>query len=160
MSNSGLKKRFNTKRALGLGLAVVFVVTFTLVLSLTMRVTQGVSRTVPTPEHLVRLEILNGCSKAGIAALTARHLSGYKDSELEILIVGTGDFDLRDVKKSFIISRDEDKVAAELLAKALGIDEAEVVYSPMANNYRQVSATLVLGEDFDAETLSQLSYKE
>ena len=160
MTKTRLKKRFNTKRVLTAVLAVALVITLTLVLSLTVRVTQGVSRTVSTPEHLVRLDILNGCSKAGIATLTARHLSGYADDVIEIAVVGTGDFDVRDVSKTFIISRDEDKTAAEHLAGLLGVDKSEVVYNPLANNYRQISATLVLGQDFAAESLSELSDKE
>jgi len=160
MSKLRLKKRFNTRRVLGVGLAIALVVTVTLVLSMTVRVTQGVSRTVPTPDHLIRLDVLNGCSKAGIATTTARHLSGYADDVIEIVVVGTGDFDVRDVSKTFIISRDEDKTAAEHLARLLGIDESEVVFNPIVNNYRQISATLVLGEDFVVESLSELSDKE
>lgn len=160
MSKPRLKKRFSVGRVLGLGLAAAIVITLTLVLSLTVRVTKGVSRTVQTPEHVIRLEILNGCSTAGIAALTSRHLAGYSDGTIEIVVVGTGDFDIRDVKKTFIISRGEDKTAAEHLAGLLGIEKSEVVYNSLANNYRQISATLVLGENFVAESLAKLSDKE
>jgi len=92
--------------------------------------------------------------------MTSGYLSGWADDVIEIVVVAIGDFDVRDVEKSFVISRYEDTRAAEHLADLLGIDRAEVVFNPLANNYRQVSATLVIGEDFDVELLSELSNKE
>lgn len=153
-------KRLKARRLFGLGLALVFIVTVMLVLSLTVRVTRGVSRTTPTPESLVRLEILNGCSQSGIASKARAQLEGYQDDRLEIAVVRIGDFDLRDVARTFIISRSKDKSAAEYLAGLLKIDESEVIYRPLVNNYRQISATLVLGEDYVAEPLSEPNSRE
>ena len=75
-------------------------------------------------------------------------------------IIRTGDFSQRKISKSFIISRVKDKTAAEYLAKALNLEKSEVTYKPLDNNYKQVSATLVIGEDFVTEPLTKLSDKE
>ncbi|UCE23729.1 MAG: LytR C-terminal domain-containing protein [Candidatus Zixiibacteriota bacterium] len=162
MSAKSYKKRFKPGVIASVGLAVAALVTAILVLTLTVRVTRGVSRTVDTPAHLIRLELLNGCQKAGIARQAEQMLSGYSDNQLEIAVISTGDFDLKKVTKSFVISRDKDMTPSILLARLLGIDEAEVTYKPMGNNYRQVTATLVLGEDFAAGLISlpKLSNKE
>ncbi len=154
MSAKSYKKRFKPKVIASVGLAVAALITVVLVLTLTVRVTRGVSRTVDTPAHLVRLEILNGCQKAGIAKQAKQILAGYRDNQLEITVIRTGDFDLTKVAKSFVIARDKDMKAAELLSRALGIDGSQVTYKPMGNNYQQISATLVLGEDYATGLLS------
>ena len=160
MSATNSTKRLKARRLLGLGLAAVFIVTVVLVMSLTVRVTQGVSRTEPAPERLIRLEVLNGCSQSGIAGKARAMLEGYRDDKLEIAVVRIGDFDLRDVARTFIISRTKDKSASEYLAGLMGIDESEVIYRPLVNNYRQISATLVLGEDYVARPLTEPNIKE
>jgi hypothetical protein len=160
MPTQNYKRRFKFSLAARIGLSLVFLVTIVLALSLAVRVTRGVSQTEPTPKHVVRLEILNGCSRAGIASEAARILSGYKNDELEIIVIETGDFDLTDVSKTMIISRDNDQTAAERLARLIGIDDAEVTYKPIGNNYRQISVTLVLGEDYHAAMLPKPSSRE
>ena len=160
MSKQNYKKRLSIGRVTSIGIGVVFVVTVVLVVSLTVRVTTGLSRTVKTPQHQIRLEILNGCAKAGIASRAAKFISEYPDSSLEVTVIRTGDFSLRKVSQSFIISRVKDKTAAEYLARLLNLEKSEVTYRPLDNNYKQVSATLVVGEDFDAEPLIQPSDKE
>lgn len=160
MSVNSLKRRFNFRLIASVGLALVFVVTVAMVLSMVVRVARGVSRTAETPEHVLRLEILNGCDGAGIAAQAARILSDYKNDQLEIIVVGTGDFDVRKVSRTFVVSREKDKTSARYLAKLIGLDDSEVLYQPLDNNYRQVSATLVLGEDYVATMLPGTSDKE
>ncbi len=153
MSAQNIKKRLNFKSLASVGLALVFVITVAMVLAMTVKVTRGVSRTEATPERVLRLEILNGCSEAGIAGQAAQILGNFKDEKLEIIVIGTGDFDLRRVARTFIVSREKDRTAAEYLARLMGIDDSEVIYKPLENNYRQVSATLVLGEDYAAAML-------
>ena len=160
MSSQKIDKRQKARRLFGLGLVLVFIVTVTLALSLTVRITRGVSRTVQTPEHSIRLEVLNGCAKAGIATEAAGYLKDYKDENIEIAIIRIGDFDLTKVARTLLIARDKDKAAAKHLARVLGIDESEVVYRPMENNYQQVSVTLVIGEDYVPRPLAEISYKE
>ncbi|UCG61711.1 MAG: LytR C-terminal domain-containing protein [Candidatus Zixiibacteriota bacterium] len=160
MSAQSLKKRLDFKLLASLGLALVFIITVALVMSMAVKVTRGVSRTEETPKRVMRLEILNGCSRSGIAGEAAGILSDFKDSELEIIVIGTGDFDLRKVSRTFVVSRNKDKSAAEYLARLMGIESSEVTYKHLENNYRQVSATLVLGEDYVATMLPQASDKE
>lgn len=160
MSVKSYKRRFNYRLIASVGLALVFVVTIVLVMSTLVKVARGVSQTAATPERVLRLEILNGCKGAGVASEAAGILSDYKDERLEIVVVGTGDFEVRKVSKTFVVSREKDRTAARHLAELLGLDESEVVYKPLDNNYRQVSATLVLGEDYVATMLPGTSDKE
>jgi len=135
----------------------VFVVVLVYVISLSMRISRGVSRTLETPEHVVRLQILNGCGVTGLAAHVADGLADYADRDLEIKVVDTDNFDLSQVGESFVISRIEDNATAVLLAQKLGLHASEVPFKPLENNYRQVTATLVLGEDWSTvEPLNSL----
>ncbi|UCD64863.1 MAG: LytR C-terminal domain-containing protein [Candidatus Zixiibacteriota bacterium] len=160
MSALSTKRKVRFNRIFAILLVVLAAITIFLVVSMTVRVTRGVSKTVESPEYLVRLEILNGCRQPGIAAKTAALLSEYRNDEIEIRIIATGDFDLRTVRQSFLVSRDKDKRPTEMLAKTLGMEPSSVVYQPLENNYRQVSATLVLGEDFESIRPVELAYKE
>jgi hypothetical protein len=153
MPTQSYKRRFKLSLAARVGLSLVFLVTVALALSLAVRVTRGVTQTELTPQYVVRLEILNGCSRAGIASEAARILSGYNNDELEIIVIETGDFDLTDVSKTMVISRDRDQTGAERLARLIGINDSEVTYKPMENNYRQISVTLVLGGDYGVAML-------
>ncbi len=104
-----------------MGLVLVFFVTILFLGTFAVRVTRGVSKTIETPTYLIRLEILNGCSQAGIASRAQKILSEYSDENLEIKVVSTGDFDLRKTNKTFVIAREKDKTATEFLAEALGL---------------------------------------
>ena len=160
MSIKIFNRRFNFRIVASVGLALVFVVAIALVMTTAVKVARGVSYTAATPQHVLRLEILNGCKGAGIAGKAAKLLSNYKDHQLEIIVVGTGDFEVRIVPRSFVIAREKDDTSARYLARLIGLDPAEVVYQPLENNYRQVSATLVLGEDYVAAMLPGISGKE
>ena len=50
--------------------------------------------------------------------------------------------------KLFLISRDKDTRAAELLADQLDLDKDKILYKPLENNYKSINVTLVLGEDY------------
>lgn len=132
-------------------LEIIIVITFIVVLiyvgSMTVRITTGVSKTIESSTHTVRLQILNGCGSPGLAGNTADLLADYKDDELEIKIVDTDNFEVRKVAESFVISRLEDKTAAKKLAEKISLDPSRVIYKSLENNYRHVTATLVLGED-------------
>jgi len=52
-----------------------------------------------------------------------------------------------------VISRRRDKAAAVLLAERLGIDPDDVIYEPLEHNTRHVSATLLLGQDYESITV-------
>jgi hypothetical protein len=152
------KKKIN--RVLEVVIGTAFVVVLIYVISVTVKVTKGVSKTIETPGHAIRLQVLNGCGVRGLATKTADGLSGYRDSDIEIMVVDTDNFSVREVPRSFLISRDEDKTAAAILAQKLGLDVSEIVYRTLENNYRHVSVTLVLGKDHEDLRLTLESEKE
>ncbi len=128
--------------AAAFGLVVLYVV------SMSIRISRGVSRTIEAPEHEMRLQVLNGCGVSGLAARVADAWSDYTDADLHIVVVDADNFDLHNVAESFIITRQEDRTAARLLAERVGLNPDQVVYKPLENNYRDVTATLVLGTDW------------
>ena len=148
------RQRAQRSRLLELLIAALFVVVLVYVVSMSIRVSQGVSRTLESPEHVVRLQILNGCGVTGLASRLADGLSDYADNDLEIQVVDTDNFEISPVRRSSVISRDKDNSVATLLATKLGLPADDIIYQPLENNYRQVSATLVIGEDW--ETLKPL----
>jgi hypothetical protein len=148
MGTVGLNKT-KINRIFEILIAAAFVAVFLYVLSVAIKVTTGVSRTIDPPNHRIRLQVLNGCGEPGLAARVSDQLAGYTDPELEIKIVDTDDFDIAEVPKSFLISRDEDTDAARKLAKELGLDPSDIIVKPLENNYRHISVTLVLGLDHE-----------
>ncbi len=147
-------------RYIGIGLGVVFLVWLIYLLASTLRVTAGVSREVETPDHLLRLHVVNGSGQRGLEQKVAKVLANYADSELAVEIVETGTFESRHLSKTLVVAREPDRRAAILLAKRLHLDPSDVVYEPLEHNTRQISATLVLGEDFDITALQKGSEKE
>nr|MBN2278255.1 LytR C-terminal domain-containing protein [candidate division Zixibacteria bacterium] len=144
-------------------LEMAIIAIFTLVViygaSFAIRITQGLSKTVDSPEYTIRLQILNGCGTQGAAGRTAKALPKLVKMPLELNIVDIDDFNSYHVDKSFIISRERDFTAARLLAQQLNIDSDNIVYEPIDSNYRSISATLVLGDDF-VNLIEQTSSKE
>ena len=128
--------------------AAVFAVVVVLAGTTVVKMFGGVSRTVAAPAHMVRLQILDSSQAPGAAAGIAALLKSVSDGDVEIRIVGVDDFDIRPVERSFLISREADKTAATLLAGKIGLKASDVVYQPLENNYRQISATLVVGRDY------------
>jgi len=134
-------------------LELAIVALFALVLiygaSFAIRVTHGFSKTIDMPEYSVRLQILNGCGVTGAAAKVAKALPTKISLPLEVAVLDTDDFNSYDVKETFIISRDNDMKAAKIFAEQLGLKIDNIVYKPVENNYRSISLTLVLGDDFE-----------
>lgn len=148
------RQRVQHSRLLELLIATVFIIVLVYVVSMSIRVSRGVSQTLESPEHVVRLQILNGCGVTGLASRLADGLSGFEDSDLEIQVVDTDNFEISKVRQSFVISRLEDNSVATKLAAKMGLPTEDIRNQPLENNYRQVSATLVIGEDW--ESLEQL----
>lgn len=152
------KKKLN--RVLEIVIGTAFVVVLIYIVSVTVKVTTGVSRTLDTADHTIRLQVLNGCGERGLAGRVADDLDGYQDDEIEIMVVDTDNFDVRQVPRSFLIARDDDKKAAGALAEKLGIEDPEIVHRSLENNYRHVSVTLVLGLDYEGLQLAPRPDKE
>jgi hypothetical protein len=133
-----------------IGFGAVLLVVFLYLLSSTGRVVKGITRAAEPPAHLVRLQVVNGSNVDGLAERAAESLAGYADRDLEIKVVDTADFGLGKVANSFIIARQQDQTAARLLAAKLGLDPSGVTFKPLEHNMRQVSVTLVVGEDYES----------
>ncbi|MFH1687618.1 MAG: LytR C-terminal domain-containing protein [bacterium] len=152
--------RITGGRALEITILVVFGLVVLYVASMSIRLANGVSKTLPVPEHEVRLQVLNGCGVKGLAARVSDRLVDYGDENFRVAVVDTDNFDLHEVQKSFVISRFEDDAGARLLAEKLGLDPQEVLVQPLTNNYRQISASLVLGQDWERLQLVASDQKE
>lgn len=142
----GLNK-IKLNRFLEIFIAVAFIAVLIYVISVTVRITTGVSKTVDRPAHRVRLQVLNGCGETGLASRVSDKLAGFTDEDLEVRIVDTDNFDVMEVPETFLISRTRNTTEAEVLAGKLGLDPSGIEYKPLENNYRHVSVTLVLGKD-------------
>jgi hypothetical protein len=152
------RKRSSAKRAglaglvngrlLEIVIAIAFGVVVLFVISMSVRITGGASETLLSPDYEVRLQILNGCGVNGLAGKVADELADYVDSDIRIIVVETDNFELRPVEKTFLISRDGDKSAARTLARKLHLPDPEILEQSLEDNYREVSATLVLGADW------------
>lgn len=130
-------------------IGVVFVIVMILAVSYTVKISGQVSKSIDAPKYQVRLQVINSCRDEKTVEKVTRTLSQYRDRDFEIKILDIDNFDVQKVNKSFIISREEEKTAAEKLAGMIGLDPGMVMYKPLENNYRQISATLVIGMDFE-----------
>ena len=159
-SASARAKQPNKGRLLELGVLATFLLVVLYIISVSVRITTGVSETLDSPEHVVRLQILNGCGVNGLASKVADALADYSDPDLEIEVIDTDNFDLRKVTRTFLISRQKDERGGTILAEKIGLDPSEIVFEPLENNYRQVSVTLILGEDWETLKLLNNSGRE
>lgn len=135
-------------RLLEIVIAIAFGVVVLFVVSMSVRITGGVSQILDSPDYEVRLQVLNGCGVNGLAGKVADVWADFVDSDIRIIVVETDNFDLRPVEKTFLISRDGDKSAARTLAKKLHLKNPEILSQPLEQNYREVTVTLVLGGDW------------
>lgn len=145
--------RFVSRSKIEALVLILAVVVLTGMGSIVYRVVVGVSKTDDLPAHLVRLQVVEASGREMLLSEVVSGLSGYSSGDLEIQIVETEKFKVREVPKSFVISRQKDQRAAGLIARHLNLDVDEVVYRPLENNQKQVSVTLVLGTDFNLDEM-------
>ena len=143
-------KQVRLVKYLGIGIGSALLIALLYLLSSTLTVAGGASRVTDRPMHLVRLQVISSNDTEERVQEVVKRLSNYADSVLEVVVVDTVAFDLRELPGSLVISREQDKTAATLLAKKLGLDPCEVVYRPLEHNSRRVSATLVVGDDYES----------
>lgn len=115
-----------------------------------VKLNRGITMDADIRLQTVRLQVINGGGASGLAERFARQLDGATDNRLEIRVVDSDDMDVRRVAQSFVISRTENTDAARALAERLGLDPSQVIYEPLEDNIRQITATLVLGDDHDS----------
>jgi len=136
-------------KPLEMAIVAIFALVVIYGISFAIRITHGLSKTVESPDYVVRLQVLNGCGIDGAAGRVARDLPKIIKLPLEINVIDIDDFDSYHVEESFLILREKNLEGASVLAEQLGLDPDLSVYEPIENNARSISATLVLGEDFE-----------
>jgi len=97
--------------------------------------------------YSVRVAVLNGCGREGLASLFAEKLrtAGFD------VVNGQGDnADSYDFENSIVVDRKGNKTYAKMVANALGIKEIIDQYS--ANPYIIEDVVVVLGRDWDTLT--------
>jgi hypothetical protein len=113
---------------------------------------------------LVRVQILNGCSKPGrddLAQKLARRLEQIKAHNVVYEIVEMGNCDFGSIgvddslaKESLILDRMGDEKrslpseVALATATALGINPQNVIYKKLNNNYQDIALTILIGNDY------------
>ena len=148
-SDINIRKKNCISRIVEVTIGVAFVIVMILAITYAVKISGHVSKSIDAPTYQIRLQVLNSCRDEKTVKKITRTLSQYHDRDLEIKIMNIDKFDVQEVNKSFIISREEEKTAAEKLARMIGLDPGMVVYRPLENNYRQISATLVIGMDYE-----------
>ncbi len=131
-----------------MAIVAIFALVFIYAASFAIRITHGISKTVDSPEYTIRLQILNGCGVDGAAARVARSIDKLVKLPLEVTVIEVDDFNSYQVAKSFLIARENDKHPVEILADQLGLDN-DITYEPVENNYRAITATLIIGGDYE-----------
>lgn len=125
-----------------------------------IKIATGVSRDLETPSEPIRLQIVNGAGVTGAELRLKQQIDGFTDQGMNILVVETAAFDLKRVSSSYLVSRKQDDRPARALAVRLGLDPANVIFEPLENNVRSVTATLVLGDDYHRIRIVGADHKE
>lgn len=112
-----------------------------------VRVSAGVSAEVPAAERLIRLQVIDAGGNAQAADKLTRLVTDLSDDNAQVTLLERDTMDRHTIGDSFVISRERDLDPARWLADRLGLDDADVVFRPLENNHKQISVTLVLGED-------------
>lgn len=147
VSNRQRAKRVFLRYGMVLALVVLVVAVFYTGLY-GVRLAFGLTLEDKPPEYTVRLQLINATDSDSIDPETIRRLRGSAERALDIKIVEETRFDLREVQKSFVLSRIPDLTAARLLARDLGLDPGAVRYRRLEDNRKLASASLIVGSDF------------
>ena len=126
-------------------LTITLIVTYQLYFM--VQITAGVSNEKPAPELVASVEIINASGIAQISKQVTEKLETTGQNKIEIIVVKAERLEYKNIAKSLIISRDENMELAEFVAKALGLNESEVVFRRAHENDMSPSVTLVLGQD-------------
>jgi hypothetical protein len=135
-------------RLIEMAIVAIFALVVIYAASFAIRITHGITKTVDAPEYTIRLQILNGCGVNGAASRVANSLSKRIKLPIEVNVVDIDDFESYHVEESFLISREEDTDPVKILSEQLNL-EGNIVFEPIENNFRSITATLVLGDDFE-----------
>jgi len=126
---------------LGLLLAILLVALFTRIIYPRI-ISERSEKHSELISDIIQLEVLNGCGVAGVANAytTILRKNGFD-------VVETGNFDHFNIETSFVISRSGNMSNAYRIARALGIDQENVIREESPDFY--LDATVVIGADFE-----------
>jgi hypothetical protein len=122
--------------------------------------TRSVSRSLAGPETVVRLQIVNATADPTLGKAVAGMLTQAIDHRMSFAVVDTTRFVARRVHRSFVVARDDDRTTAAAVARRLGMEADRVSVLPLEHNDRNVSITLVLGDDYRTLSLVPDAGKE
>jgi hypothetical protein len=91
--------------------------------------------------NVIQLEVLNGC---GVAGLADQFTSTLRKSGFDV--VESGNFDNFNMEQTTVIARTISRDNAKRVARALGIDEANILVEASDDFY--LDATVVIGSDY------------
>ena len=118
--------------------------------------TRVITREDPSANYQVRLQIVNASGQRGITKIVEKRIEDYGDGLIEVSVVDTDDLNATRLARSFVISRDGIVESAAGLEMRLGIPPKGITTRQMDHNNRQITATLVLGEDWHRLSLPNL----
>ncbi len=93
------------------------------------------------PNLTIQLEIQNGVGENGIASIFTDFLR-----KKGMDVVEMGNYKSKDVEKTLIIDRVNDKIKAKKVATALGVSEKNIIQQLNPSYYLDI--TVVIGKDF------------
>jgi hypothetical protein len=99
------------------------------------------------PPQVVRVQVLNGCGRSGVAKKIADELRTAGNVSFEFDVVDQGNFATFDVNETLVIDRGSSAEAALEIASMYGLPRDRVVRQPLSDNFLGVEVSFLLGKD-------------
>ncbi len=95
--------------------------------------------------EIIRVQILNGSGKAGLARKVADHLTMLAVGRMRFDAIDVGNFDRADIRRTFVINRRLTSEQIASITAAWGLGESELSDGSGRTNDLGVDLTIVLG---------------
>ena len=95
--------------------------------------------------EIIRVQVLNGSGKAGMARRAADHLTMLSVGRMRFDAIDVGNFDRADIKKTFVINRRLTAEQVSSITSAWGLGDFELSDGSGRTNDLGVDLTIVLG---------------
>lgn len=95
--------------------------------------------------EIIRVQILNGSGKAGLARKVADHLTMLAVGRMRFDAIDVGNFDRADIRRTFVINRRLTPEQIASITAAWGLGESELSDGSGRTNDLGVDLTIVLG---------------
>jgi hypothetical protein len=106
--------------------------------------------------EIIRVQILNGSGKAGMARKVADHLTMLSVGRMRFDAIDVGNFDRADIKRTFVINRRLTPEQVSRITAAWGLGESELSDGSGRSNDLGVDLSIVLGANvLDPSTSAQ-----